>query len=283
MDENDEVSNMLRGLYTATAGMMSQQRRMETLSNNMANANTPGYKADQTSLRAFPELLLHATGKTEVPTQKPLNLPFAQPIGGLNTGVYVQELAPLFAQGDIQQTGIDTDLSIIQQQTSGAVFFTVEQTDGTYRYTRNGNFALDSQGFLTTNDGLYVLDENFNRIQINDRSFQVQPDGTLLVNDQPVARLGLTYTENPNELVKEGNGLFRLPQQEGEEEPQLLPLANNVVFEIRQGFLERSNVDSSRTMTEMMAAFRAFEANQKVIQAYDQSMQKAANEIGRIN
>ncbi|MGY3718038.1 flagellar hook-basal body protein [Sutcliffiella cohnii] len=271
---------MLRGLYTATAGMMSQQRRMETLSNNMANANTPGYKADQTSLRAFPELLLHATGKTEVPTQKPLNLPFAQPIGGLNTGVYVQELAPLFAQGDIQQTGIDTDLSIIQQQTPGAVFFTVEQTDGTYRYTRNGNFALDSQGFLTTNDGLYVLDENFNRIQINERSFQVQPVGTLLVNEQPVARLGLTYAENPSLLQKEGNGLFRL-EQDGQ--PQQLPLANNVNFEIRQGYLERSNVDSSRTMTEMMAAFRAFEANQKVIQAYDQSMQKAANEIGRIN
>ncbi|WP_096156423.1 flagellar hook-basal body protein [Bacillus sp. FJAT-45066] len=271
---------MLRGLYTATSGMMSQQRKMETLSNNMANANTPGFKADQTALRSFPELLMHRMGQQNIPTQKPMNLNTLTPIGGLNTGVYLQETLPSFIQGDPQQTSVNTDMMILQQAGEpGAVFFTVEHPDGTPRYTRNGNFALDAQGFLTTNSGQYVLDTNNNRIQVPTREFTLLPNGTLQIEGTPVATLGLAYAQNPSDLIKEGSGVFRLPADAA---IQALPAAN-INFQVLQGHLERSNVDTGLTMSDMMSAFRAFEANQKIIQAYDQTMQKAANEIGRIN
>ncbi|WP_078378656.1 flagellar hook-basal body protein [Sutcliffiella halmapala] len=273
---------MLRGLYTATAGMLSQQRRMEMLSNNLANANTPGFKADQSSLRAFPELLLSRMDQTSVPTKQPLKFAQNQQIGTLNTGVYLQDVAPKFTQGDMRPTGNDTDLAILNQNLpeGSSIFFTVQHPDGTPRYTRNGNFTMDPEGYLTTNNGLYILDETNNRIQINSNSFNLQPDGTILVNEVPQARLGITLANNANDLIRDGNGLFRAS------EGQQLQNANgnpNVSFQVMQGHIERSNVDTAQTMSEMTSAFRAFEANQKIIQAYDMSMQKAANEIGRIN
>ncbi|QFT90875.1 Flagellar basal-body rod protein FlgG [Bacillus sp. THAF10] len=273
---------MLRGFYTATAGMISQQRRMEMLSNNMANANTAGYKADQGSLRAFPEMLLQRMEQQNQTNQlHPLSPP-NDPIR-LSTGVYLQETQPSHTQGDLRPTGIDTDLAILNQNMpeGSSVYFTVEQQDGTPRYTRNGNFTLDQQGYLTTGNGHYVLDENNNRIQIASRSFEVQPDGTILEGNITTARLNIAFAENPNDLIREGNGLYR----PADNAAALTPAAANpnISYRISQGHIERSNVDTAKTMSEMTSAFRAFEANQKIIQAYDTSMQKAANEIGRIN
>ncbi|WP_223701101.1 flagellar hook-basal body protein [Sutcliffiella deserti] len=269
---------MLRGLYTATAGMISQQRRMEMLSNNLSNANTPGYKTDQSSLRAFPEMLLSRMESANIPVQNAPSFNKLQPIGALNTGVYLQDITPNHIQGDMRPTGNDTDLAILNGNLpeNTSVFFTVQHQDGTPRYTRNGNFTIDSQGYLTTNNGLYVLDDTNNRIQINTNTFTLQPDGTLLVDDQVQARLGIALANNTNDLIRDGSGLFRPA------EGQQMVNANGG-FQILQGHIERSNVDTAQTMSEMTAAYRAFEANQKVIQAYDTSMQKAANEIGRIN
>ncbi len=273
---------MLRGFHTATAGMISQQRRMEMLSNNLSNANTPGYKADQSSLRAFPELLLKKMEQTNIPTTKPISFSQNQTIGALHTGVYLQETAPNQTQGDMRQTGNQTDLAILNQNLpeGAAIFFTVENQDGTPRYTRNGNFTVDQQGYLTTNNGLYILDQNNTRIQLQTDTFELQQDGTILENGVINTRIGIAYAPNANDLMRDNNGLYRL------ENGQPLPSAinnPNTVFQVLQGHIERSNVDTAQTMADMTAAFRAFEANQKIIQAYDMSMQKAANEIGRIN
>ncbi|MCM3617941.1 flagellar hook-basal body protein [Sutcliffiella horikoshii] len=273
---------MLRGFHTATAGMISQQRRMEMLSNNLSNANTPGYKADQSSLRAFPELLLKKMEQTNIPTTKPISFSQNQTIGALHTGVYLQETAPNQTQGDMRQTGNQTDLAILNQNLpeGAAIFFTVENQDGTPRYTRNGNFTVDQQGYLTTNNGLYILDQNNTRIQLQTDTFELQQDGTILENGVINTRIGIAYAPNANDLTRDNNGLYRL------ENGQPLPSAinnPNTVFQVLQGHIERSNVDTAQTMADMTAAFRAFEANQKIIQAYDMSMQKATNEIGRIN
>jgi flagellar basal-body rod protein FlgF len=277
---------VLRGFYAAASGMLSQQRRVEMLTNNIANANTPGYKADQASLRAFPEMLLASLQTTTLPTTKPRSFRNETAIGELNTGVYMQEMMPLFLQGDIKETGQNTDIALIdgnlpvdaETGIKGALFFVVENGNGEIRYTRNGNFTLDADGFLTTQDGFYVLDENGERIQLTDENFKVAQDGTIFENDVPVTRIDIAFAANPNSLVKEGNGLFR--SEEG-----VLPSAignADVTYQLQQGFLERSNVDLARSMTEMMSAYRAFEANQKILQAYDKSMDKAVNEIGRI-
>jgi flagellar basal-body rod protein FlgF len=277
---------VLRGFYTAASGMLSQQRRVEMLTNNIANANTPGYKADQASLRAFPEMLLTRLDATTIPTKEPRSFRNRTPIGEINSGVYMQEMMPRFLQGDLKETGQKTDIALIDGNlpvdeatgVKGALFFVVQNGNGDIRYTRNGNFTLDAQGFLTTNDGFYVLDENNERIQLTSEDFKVTPDGTIFENDVRVARINIAFANNPNNVVKEGNGLFR-------SEGGMLPSAlnnPNVTYQLQQGFLERSNVDLARSMTDMMSAYRAFEANQKILQAYDKSMDKAVNEIGRI-
>lgn len=278
---------MLRGFYTAASGMIAQQRRTEMLTNNLSNANTPGFKADQSSVRAFPEMLLRRMDQVTVPTQKKLNLPFNPVVGGLNTGVYMQEAIPAFRQGDIIATDKKTDIALVDLQIPvneengkrGTVFFTVMNANGEERYTRNGNFTLDQQGFLTTSSGYYVLDDQGNRIQLNSDQFVVDENGIISENNQPVARLSVAYADNPYRLIKEGDGLYRT--EDGQ------PLANafnnaNVQFKLQQGYIEQSNVDTARTMTDMLTAYRAFEANQKVLQAYDKSLEKTVNEIGRI-
>jgi flagellar basal-body rod protein FlgF len=279
---------MFRGFYTVASGMLSQQRKTEMLTNNMSNANTPGYKADQASMRAFPEMLMDRMDSTSVPTEKTLSLPFNQRVGKLNTGVYMQETIPSYVQGDLQETGRGLDVALldgsmpVDEETGirGSVFLTVEGPDGSPRYTRNGNLTVNGNGFLTTNSGFYILDENGDRIQLESDQFSVGEKGQILVDDNEVATLGVGYSNNPNQLVKQGDGLFAT------EGNVALPDAydeDDVAFTTKQGFLERSNVDASRTMTDMMSAYRAFEANQKVLQAYDRSMEKAANEIGRVN
>jgi flagellar basal-body rod protein FlgF len=273
---------MIRGFYTSAAGMIAQQRRQEMLTNNLANANTPGYRADDASLRAFPNLLIKAMGVDNRPLGK------SHQVGELSTGVYLQERTLNFRQGDIHETGNATDIALVQglvptnQETGkpGALFFTVENQAGETRYTRNGNFTIDGQGFLTTSEGYYVLNNDGARLNVGNEDFQMTREG-VLVNEAGVnlGQINVAFVADPNQLVKEGNGLLRF---EGGQ-PVISAIGNaNIAYQLHQGFIERSNVDTAQTMTDMMTAYRAFEANQKVLQAYDRSMEKAANEIGRL-
>ena len=276
---------MLRGFYTAASGMLTQQRQTEMLTNNLANANTTGFKADQSSIRSFPEMLLQRMESKNIPTDNSLQLPVSKNVGSISTGVYVQDVTPLFSQGDVQETELKTDIALINGSMPadangkmGTVMYVVENSNGEMRYTRNGNFTLDGTGHLTTSEGNYVLDQNNERIQLNSDDFTINQDGTISENNQAVARLGVAFAENPDSLVKEGGGLFRAAEDE------LTDAYNEaeVSFTLNQGVLEGSNVDESQTMTELMAAYRSFEANQKMLQAYDRSMDKAVNEVGKL-
>ncbi|WP_071396764.1 flagellar hook-basal body protein [Bacillus tuaregi] len=274
---------MLRGFYTAASGMLAQQRKTEMLANNMANVNTPGFKADQTSLRAFPEMLLKQIEGQPFPSQNGRTT--YNSIGTLNTGVYLQEAMPLFQQGSLKETTLSTDVALLDINLpinpdtgrTGSVFFTVMNANGETRYTRNGNFTLDSEGYLTTGSGMYVLDQEGNQIQLTSDQFQISEDGYITGANGETARLGIGYSDNPLAMVKEGDGLFRADGELAD-----AYTTANVTFKMQQGFLEQSNVDSAQTMTEMMTAYRAFEANQKILQAYDTSLQKTVNEVGRI-
>ncbi|GAE31318.1 flagellar hook-basal body protein [Halalkalibacter hemicellulosilyticus] len=272
---------MLRGLYGAAAGMVAQQNRQEMLSNNLANANTPGFKADQASLRSFPNMLLHAVDTQAMPGRR------SYPIGELTTGVYLQERMPNFKQGDLVESRNATDIALLQgvlpENEDGremALFYTIEHNEDEIRYSRNGNFTVDGEGFLTTAQGRYVLDVDGERIQVDNENFIVAPNG-IVTNEAgaQVGQINVVVAEDPMLLVKEGDGLLRFTE-EGE-----LPSAvddGEITYQLQQGFVERSNVDAGQTMTEMMTAYRAFEANQRVLQAYDQSLEKAVNEVGRI-
>ncbi|RNF38761.1 flagellar hook-basal body protein [Planococcus salinus] len=281
---------MFRGLYTATAGMVANNRKQQILTNNLANAQTPGFKQDQTVLRSFPSQLLKAMGTdnniSDIPTQP-------KTIGTLNTGVYAQEGIPSFVQGSLKDTGNSTDFSLLDgslplnpaTQQRGTLLFAVALENDEVRYTRNGQFSVDAEGFLSTSEGQRVLGENLQPIQVDSKEFTVQEDGQITRQDGTGAgSLWLGYTEEPGQLVKQGQGLLRwdggagnIPQSVNE-----VALLNNTATFVKQGVIEQSNVDLTQTMTDMMNTYRGFESNQKVIQAYDRSMEKAVNEIGRV-
>ncbi|WP_144696989.1 flagellar hook-basal body protein [Fictibacillus phosphorivorans] len=275
---------MLRGFYNAAAGMLAQQRKQEILTNNMANANTPGYKADNASLRTFPTMLLQHMGETENGKKLPNNYPIGP--AALSTGVYVQETTPNFLQGDMRETGIKTDMALLQGQVPvdpetgkpGGLFFRLN-VNGEERFTRNGHFSVDAEGSLVTPEGYYVLGTDGNPITVRSDNFTVNKDGMVLDNGAVAGQIDVAYITNPNDLVKEGTGLFRLDGNGNAPSALGNP---NITYNVQQGFVERSNVNTEQTMTEMLTAYRAFEANQKVLQAYDRTMEKASNEIGRI-
>lgn len=278
---------MFRGFYTAATGMVAQQRRTELLSSNMSNADTPGFKADRSTIRSFPDMLLSSVSKETVPTDPSMRTTKVKQIGAVNTGIYMQETIPNYEQGQHYPTDSPTDMAItdielpVNPETgqSGAIFYHLEHPNGGYAYTRNGNFTVDGQGYLVNNQGLYVLSDTGERLQFLDDDFELTLEGNFKVNDQIVSRIGISYAANPDALVKQDNGIFRTL------DGGLLPTAygdDNIVFSLKQKNLEASNVDPMRTMTDLLSAYRTFEANQKILQAYDRSMEKAVTEIGRI-
>lgn len=284
---------MFRGLYTATSGMMANNRKQQILTNNLANANTPGFKQDQATIRAFPEQLIKATqmgsGNSnggKLPTGSPF-------IGTLNTGVYTQEGIPSFTQGPLKETGTSTDLALLddalpvnpESQARGTLVFAVRTDDNQIRYTKNGQFTVNQQGVLTTSEGYPVLNQNLQPIQVDSTEFKVSDNGQIvLANGMNNGQLWIGYTEDTGQFVKEGQGLLRWEgnADAGPQAVDEVDFLNNTGTFVKQGFVEQSNVDVTQTMTEMITTYRSFESNQKVIQAYDQSMEKTVNEIGRV-
>lgn len=278
---------MFKGFYTVATGMVAQQRKTEILTNNMANANTPGFKADQSTIRSFPDMLMSAVSSTTVPTENGFALKQLKTVGELNAGVYLQETLADHMQGSIYSTGLSTDIALIDGNlpvdeasgNTGAIFFRLENGEGE-SYTRNGNFTLDGQGNLVNPSGHYVLADTGERIELTSDNFQITQEGAVMdENGQQVAMLGISFSANPDVLVKRDNGLYNTIDNEN------LPSAYGqagLTFTMQQSYLEGSNVDASRSMTELMTAYRAFEANQKVLTAYDRSMEKAVTEIGRV-
>ena len=265
---------MLKGFYTAASGMIAQQRKTELLTNNLSNANTPGFKAEMTAVRSFPNMLLSRIDGDATGRSGDMN-----PVGSLSTGVYMQETLPNLVQGSLRETSLPTDIALTDGALpeGSAIFFRLEGQDGEL-YTRNGNFTLDAAGDLVNPQGLYALSDAGERIRLETDDFTVTPEGFIRQNGADVARLGVALSAEPERLVKTGNGLFQ-------PEAGALPSAYGGAadFSMRQGFLEQSNVDTARTMTDLLSAYRTFEANQKVLQAYDRSMERTVNEIGRVN
>lgn len=279
---------MFKGFYTAATGMVAQQRKTEILTNNVANAKTPGFKTDQSTIRSFPDMLMSAVSSTTVPTENGFALKKLKAVGELNTGVYLQETLVDQTQGTLYSTGLPTDIALIDGDfpideasgSKGAIFFRVQNEEGGEAYTRNGNFKLDGNGNLVTPTGLYLLSSTGERIQLEHDNIEIGEDGIIRdENGQQLATIGVSFSANPDTLVKRDNGLFytindtELPSAYTQE---------GVGFSMKQSYLEGSNVDASKSMTELMTAYRSFEANQKVLTAYDRSMEKAVTEIGRV-
>lgn len=285
---------MIRGLYSAASGLISQQRRHDTITNNIANIDTAGYKQNTTALRSFNEMLLQITGVEKTGNPK---------IGTLTGAVLAEEALTYHLQGDLIETNRSNDFAILSNlavdglvfdQSGKAVnnqgdvifqpqaYFTIQNSAGELRYTRGGQFTVNSEGYLLTSNHESVLGTNNQPIRLPEG---VSLEELVLSGDRRFIttagvdtgiQLLLSRIENPNSLIREGNGNFRLAEGAG------TPVAVADIVEVRQGFIETSNVDVTQASIDMMAAARAYEANQKIIQYYDATLQKTANDIGRI-
>ncbi|MBQ3163740.1 MAG: flagellar basal-body rod protein FlgF [Lachnospiraceae bacterium] len=259
---------MLRGLYTAYTGMLNEQYRMDIMSNNLANADTVGFKKEGSTSQAYSEVM---AVKIKDTTEDP-NTP--KRLGNMSLGVKIGETYTDFSQGSLRDTGNTYDLAL-----SGDGFFNIEFTnkagETSTKYTRAGNFTLTKDGYLTTKDGDYVLGEN-GRIQLSTTAGNtvIMEDGSIYQDDVLVTKLKITEFEDTNYLTHYGESMW--DAKEG-------AVANDATdFRIHQGYVEMSNISVVTEMVNMISIQRQYEANQKLITTYDESLDKSVNQIGRI-
>jgi len=254
---------MIRALYTAASGLLVGLRQQEVVANNLANAETAGYKGETSSITAFGGVLARRVGNAP----GPLPLAMNQVLGAVGTGAYQSERKPDFSTGNLKATGRDLDLAI-----SGAGFFAIRAEDGAVQYTRDGHFGRDAADQLVTSEGLPVLDVNGDPILFTGGRIELRPNGEVLVNDEAVATLMLVdFTSE--QAVRAGGSRYALAG-----DPDPFDPASSVL----QGVLEEANVDMTRTSSQLMSIQRQFEASQHVFTTVNQTLDDAVRDIGRV-
>jgi flagellar basal-body rod protein FlgF len=251
-------------IYMAAAAALAYEKRLEVVANNIANVNTAGFKRDDVAFQAY---LSSAEGAAA-----PVAPPYPNPQAGASFWVSYSSRTD-FSPGPLQQTGNQLDLAL-----NGKGFFTVESPNGTV-YTRRGNFTLSPDGVLVTQEGWPVqgssgelrLDAANGGPQGLDAS--VGEDGSVRVNGRDVGRLRIEDFSDPGRLTKIGDGYFTAGDAESSAAPENVRVA--------QGFLEMSNVETVRAMTEMIEILRGYESYQRVIRSIDEINAKSINEVGR--
>jgi flagellar basal-body rod protein FlgG len=239
-----------RGFFIAATGLLSAQEQFDQISNNMANAQTPGFKKDDAVEGDFAEMLISNLADDST-----------TPIGRLSLGHEITGVRTDMSEGPIAQTGRQLDFAL-----NGQGFFSVQTPQGV-EYTRNGSFSRDGQGFLATTSGQRVLSDKGRPIQLPAGAISVGADGTITSNGRIVARLGVANLTAPR---KAGGDMFTGT------------LAGRGTASVLQGSLEQSNVDEGDEMTSVMQQMRDFETSQKVLSSIDQTLQTAATEIGKV-
>ncbi|WP_126992855.1 flagellar hook-basal body protein [Thermosipho globiformans] len=234
---------MYKGVYLASMGMLADITKLDTLSNNISNAETIGYKADNLAFKTYLEKRLHSF--KPMPQEKKVEI---KDIGKFEQAVILDEVKTDFSQGNIEHTENMLDFAI-----DGSGFFVVEK-NGEKLYTRAGNFKISSDGFLVTSEGYYVLDKNDQRIKVSDKSD--------LINNIKVVDL-----DNPRKI-----GYTYYKGQEIEKEN----------FRILQGYVEKSNVNIVKEMVKMIEANRHYEVLSKAVTVHDELLNKSINSAGNL-
>jgi len=248
---------MIRGIYTSGLGMTRETKRLDIISNNLANASTTGFKSDGTVQGTFKQRLEDVlVGKSRIDIA--------------NYTPDVVRSYTNFTQGSLRNTGNSTDVAI---SNDNHAFFSVEDNEGNEVYTRDGGFTIDKDRFLVTTEGYKVLGEN-GYINLADSNFAIGVDGNITTDKGEIlGRLKITSFENPETLTKMGDNLLAADTDS---------IKRNFNGEIQQGYLEMSNVNTVNEMVNMIAVSRAYEANQKVLQTQDEMLGKSVSDVGRV-
>jgi flagellar basal-body rod protein FlgG len=251
-------------LWAAKTGLDAQNTQMAVISNNLANANTTGYKADRAT---FQDLMYQNI--QQVGAQSTQNTQYSTGLS-LGTGVRIAATEKNYLQGSVLQTGGNLDLSI-----TGSGFFQITMPDGTLSYTRDGSFSLDSQGNVVTASG-YPLSPAIT-IPISAQSVTVGADGTVSVTTAgsakatTVGQIQLANFINTEGLQPKGNNLLAESAASGA--PQVGSPNTNGLGALNQGSLETSNVNTVTELVNMIECQRAYEMNSKAISTTDQMLQ----------
>ena len=259
---------MIRGLYTAVSGMITQEAKQDVITNNMANANTTGFKADNLIIKKFDDVLIQNYDKV-VGGKNVQNI-----IGSLSMGSRIDENSTDFSQGLIESTDKSTDFAI-----NGKGFFAVSRTDGINNkevYTRDGNFHVSTGGFLVNSSGDSVLGKNLatgktEPIYVGNGTIKSDEKGNIAVDGTQKYKMKTVDFADYKQLVKVGDNIY-----EGQ-----APIDSDNIT-VQQNSLEKSNINVINEMTNMMTVMRTYEASQKVVQAMDETLGRAVNDVGSI-
>lgn len=253
---------MQLGFYTIASGMLTNQRELDVIGNNLVNIQTPGYRADRLNITSFEKELLKRKDAygDEIINNSPSSLV-----------VLTDEVVSNFSSGRIEETTRELDMAI-----NGEGFFNILAEDETVYLSRNGQFDIDEEGFLVLPGHGRVLGEGGEiEFDLDNTEFFVDSGGTLYDMDgREIDKILVTIPPEDAIARKATNGLFILPEDmEGEEAVNYTILQNNI---------ERSNVDMNQEMTKLMAAQSAFRSCSSALQIIDELNRKSVTQIGAI-
>ncbi|WP_081257381.1 flagellar basal-body rod protein FlgG [Bacillus wiedmannii] len=257
----------MNGLYIGSMGMMNYMQRINVHSNNVANAQTTGFKAENMTSKVFDVQDTYRRGDGAVTN-----------IGSVDYAVVPAATHVNLVQGNIQMTNSDTDFFLDDGTAGTASFFVTSKNNETF-LTRDGSFTLNSDRYLQTTSGAFVMGENNERIRIPEGAkVAVQADGTLYdaVTQNNIARLQTKTVgaEANNRLVQRENKSFTLA------EGNIADLPNGAGL-VKNHMLENSNVDMTKEMADLMTDQKMISASQRVMTSFDKIYEKEANEILR--
>jgi len=249
---------MIQGLYAAASGMIALESRQDVISNNIANVSTTGYKRQEPVQLGFYQVFSETLRRPFLLNQEP----------GPGGGVKMLETFPNLTGGMLQPT--DNPMHMALQ---GPGYFVVA-TDAGERYTRAGAFVVDADGHLATADGHKVQRAEGGPVDVRGGRVNVDREGNVTVNGVPAGRLQLAEFETPTRLERDGDSLYRaseevLGQRRDAEETA-----------VEHQHLELSNVNLPHELSSMILGMRAYEANQRVIQAIDDTMGRLIDQVG---
>lgn len=260
---------MLKAIYSPMSGALAQEKVLEIIANNLANANTVGFKGDTVTFKLLnPEPEKNYQSPLP-PANYKVDLNSLGPLRGNDIAyVGVSGIERDESQGPVMQTGNPTDLMI-----EGEGLFAVHTPEG-IRYTRSGQLAISPDGVLMTPSGHPVLGEK-GMVSVQAGKFEVNRLGEIYQNDQLIDRIPVYKFEDQAQLERAGTNLWFYGGPESGRTP------NTEAF-VMQGALEGSNVNAMKNLTSMIVAHRSYEAYQKAISNYDKMMDISNNQLGAV-
>ena len=265
---------MIKGLYTAHTGMVNEMKRLDVLTNNLANADTTAYKKEGTTSRTFAD-------ESAIKIKDTSHYGLPQKLGEISLVTHLGQVYTDYSTGSFEVTDNESDFAI-EGEGFFAVSFTDKNGNTSVKLTRDGNFVVDNEGYLRTKDGDYVLnatgalhmDANpANYVRVNTlQPFTVDLQGYIYQNDQLVGTLGVVDVQNYDYLEKYGENLYNLVEG---------GVITASEARVHQSTLESSNVNVVDEMVNMIAIQRAYDAGQKVIRSVDDTLATTVN-LGKL-